>query len=1262
MERVRRRLYTSVVTLVASVIVLAAVISGLFRGAVMLAPEYREELAQRVSDLAGRPVSIARMDLTWRGLRPSLDLHGVVVFDPDSGVASLRAETLRLGIGLDKLVRGEWQPDHVELAGFTLNLFRDEDGALNVRGLGLDPAAQRATSGTTPEALAAELSRFSEIRFQRCTVVIEQGVLARNTVALELDELVAKRRFDGFMVRAEGQLPAAFGGRARITADIKGDPALPVSWQGRWEVTGDKLQPQAWLQPWLLPTAQVLANELDLSLRGQLSAGALERIALDLRAARLAAEQGGVLQRDLRDLVLVGYLDFDHPGWRVDLRRFSVGGEQPWRIGRASAAWQPLAGGTGFALHADAERLRPALLQPWLALLAEPPAALAKLPTFSGDLQAPVLRVRREADQILRLAYRAELQDFGLANDTVQMRGLNGELSGSEREGRLTLPPQALYVNLPRAFEQPLHVEQLAAELHWRQTDGSWQIRAPTFAAQLLGAQTQGQLSLELSPEQRPSIDLDATLSAEDVRPLKAYMPSIWKPPLRNWLDRAVQSGRVPSGRIRMAGTLGAFPMDQPAGKGVFELDLDLLGASLAFQEDWPRVDAVDARLQFRGRSLKVLVDRGTTLGARIEKAEAKIEDLRNSVLELDTSTRGDLRDYYAYLQGSPLRTTLAPLLRYTRGQGRADLDLHLDIPFKNPRETRASGRVRLNQAQLLYTALDEPFRKLQGEIRFNGDQVRGEGLTAEFYGEPLQVSLSPGQSGGIGLNASFKLPYGQGSALEAAFVPSWLRSQFVGTGHWQGHIILGKDEPLVLTSKLVGVRSSLPPPLGKTAEASRTLTVRVGAAESGADVALGVDYADLLRGQFELSKGRLLRGRLQFGPQPLEALPTEGVIVGGSLANAEIDEWVPQIQALGREAGGGEGPGLQAADLMFQRIGLGALSARDVSMSVRPNGPNWAITLDGKGAHGHLLWPSDSGGEVFARLEDLNLAYAVSNEDEGESDAVLNPMELPTVDLQVNRLQLNQAALGQLRLLSARIPDGQRLAELNLGGGELTLSASGQWWRQDQRSGAELAFDAQSGAVSRVLAAFGYVQTLEARRTRINGDLRWSPSEEGVAWSQARGKVHVKVDNGILRAVEPGAGRVLGLMNFYALPRRLTLNFRDVVGQGLSFDSIGGEFQLGDGDAVTRNLVVDAPSLRIETRGRIGLAAKDYDQQVTVYPDVSAGVTLASALLGGPALGALMLIAQEILDKPLDQATQLSYHLGGTWDNPRVTRVDGGG
>jgi uncharacterized protein YhdP len=153
---------------------------------------------------------------------------------------------------------------------------------------------------------------------------------------------------------------------------------------------------------------------------------------------------------------------------------------------------------------------------------------------------------------------------------------------------------------------------------------------------------------------------------------------------------------------------------------------------------------------------------------------------------------------------------------------------------------------------------------------------------------------------------------------------------------------------------------------------------------------------------------------------------------------------------------------------------------------------------------------------------------------------------------------------------------------------------------------------------------------------------------------------VHLEFDNGQLRAVEPGAGRVLGLMNFYALPRRLTLNFRDVVSSGLGFDKITGDFELRDGSAHTQNLRVAGPSVRMDVKGRIGLVARDYDQEVTVYPDVSGGVTLGAVLLGGPIAGALALIAQEIMGKPLNQVTQLTYRVTGSWDNPQVTRGAG--
>jgi uncharacterized protein YhdP len=55
----------------------------------------------------------------------------------------------------------------------------------------------------------------------------------------------------------------------------------------------------------------------------------------------------------------------------------------------------------------------------------------------------------------------------------------------------------------------------------------------------------------------------------------------------------------------------------------------------------------------------------------------------------------------------------------------------------------------------------------------------------------------------------------------------------------------------------------------------------------------------------------------------------------------------------------------------------------------------------------------------------------------------------------------------------------------------------------------------------------------------------------------------------------------------------------------------------------------------------------------------MSSGVTLGAALLGGPAVGALVLLAQELLQKPLDQVTQFGYRVTGSWDNPQISKLE---
>ncbi|HVT34567.1 MAG TPA: AsmA-like C-terminal region-containing protein, partial [Nevskiaceae bacterium] len=336
----------------------------------------------------------------------------------------------------------------------------------------------------------------------------------------------------------------------------------------------------------------------------------------------------------------------------------------------------------------------------------------------------------------------------------------------------------------------------------------------------------------------------------------------------------------------------------------------------------------------------------------------------------------------------------------------------------------------------------------------------------------------------------------------------------------------------------------------------------------------------------------------------------------------------------------------------------------RDTQVSLQMVEHGWKAHLAGADADGDIGYADDdAGGKLGAKLARLS----VEGQPAGDTDktpsaarAPLEPGNWPALDLSCAQCQLDGADLGALRLVSAHVAGGQRVDEFSLSGGQTEAHASGIWLRQNDLSSAQLKIDLSSANFGGLVKALGYTQNVTARSSRFGGEFEWTPAAGGLEWEQASGKLALEFKKGNLKAVQPGAGRMLGLLNFYALPRRLTLDFHDVVDAGLAFDSISGDFDFGGGNASTSNLKIEGPSLRMEMKGRVGLAARDYDEHVTVVPDISSGVTLGAALLGGPALGALAFVAQEVLDKPISEATQLQYRVTGSWDNPDIKRVEG--
>ena len=164
-----------------------------------------------------------------------------------------------------------------------------------------------------------------------------------------------------------------------------------------------------------------------------------------------------------------------------------------------------------------------------------------------------------------------------------------------------------------------------------------------------------------------------------------------------------------------------------------------------------------------------------------------------------------------------------------------------------------------------------------------------------------------------------------------------------------------------------------------------------------------------------------------------------------------------------------------------------------------------------------------------------------------------------------------------------------------------------------------------------------------------------WAGSPGEFDARAVEGQLALDVQEGTLLEIEPGAGRVLGLLSLAQLPRRMMLDFRDFYSKGLAFDRIDGHVRLVQGIARTDDLTIDGPAAQIEIRGAADLQAQTFDQTVEVIPRAGNLLTVAGAIAGGPVGAAIGAAANAVLNKPIGQLTAKTYRVTGPWKDPKV-------
>ncbi len=575
-----------------------------------------------------------------------------------------------------------------------------------------------------------------------------------------------------------------------------------------------------------------------------------------------------------------------------------------------------------------------------------------------------------------------------------------------------------------------------------------------------------------------------------------------------------------------------------------------------------------------------------------------------------------------------------------------------------------------------------QPVEDIAGNVTIRNAEISSEIISASVMGQPVSARFAPRDDGGTRLLLEGRFGARQ---IETLFrIPR--TGRFSGEADIQGRLDFplartGRRFSVTVTSELVGVGVDLPAPLGKAPGTSRRIETTTTATEPGTQI-WRVRYGAGLRGvvRFDTSEGmRFAEASVRAGADGVrpELAGQQGLTISGSLDALDLDGWI----ALGAGGGGDSeadpapepdprGGGGLAAWLAGGNLAVGQLTFlrqqfpdQNLTVTRRPGG--WDILVDGPKLAGDIRLPSPVLGDmpVQGRLSRLVIGGSEPDSTDSEPEPSAEPRtadarSVPALDLDIEQLEMGAFRLANVSLQSERLPDGFRVREATAAGSGYTISSRATIRRGDTVDWSEWELELTSDDVAEALASLGFQPGIQADKGTFRVSTHWAGGLRSDWLNVAEGTARIDLGKGALEDVEPGAGRVFGLLSVQALPRRLALDFRDVFDTGFQFDAISGDFTLREGQAYTSNLLVRAPALDVGIVGRVGLASRDYDQTAVVSTELGVTLPIAGVLAGGPAVGAALYVIAEIFKEPMKGMVRAQYRITGPWENPQVDRV----
>jgi uncharacterized protein (TIGR02099 family) len=1244
----------------AGLVIVAALGVGAFRIVVAALPSYQEPLRSLAEEALGLAVQFSRLDARW-GLRgPELSFYDASVMRPDGDGSEPIISAAEVTLGLSPLalvLEQRFALNRLVLDQTQLTVETDGDGGIRLQGV---PAG-----GATGDLRLRDLPDV-EVLLTDSTI---RYLDPRDSLAWTFDDVRVRleRAEDGILLEARGQPPETLGRRVDISIDAVLGTAVGSA-PSEWLVVTDLEDidfaaiAAAFPDSSGLPVAGVGDLSLWLELAGTELRQATAQVELaDLKLAGQAADDAGY-----DELEFTAEWQRSTSDWRLTLSNLIVardGRRWPLIASVELGVDGPFDALASFQLDSNFLRLED--LEPLLVSLPEQRAlTLWRSLAPRGDLTNVALRAEQAFDT-LDYAATLEFDDLSVASydGLPNLAGLSGAIRADSRSGSLELTTRDGVLDWPGMFRETLEIGELTGILVWRHGRDGVRFVSDNLTLNNRDAQTRSSLELIVPTDgSAPRLDLETQVYGFDTTRTPGYLPvAKLPPPVVAWLDRSIVRGRVPEAEVAFFGPVDAFPFDN--GEGQFRARFSVEDGALAYVDSWPIAEEISGEVEFVNAGFTA---RGTGRIMQRDRAEmlGGVADMRDAVLTVDGDVGLELGELLDFLRTVPVTAQrLGPdlsRLQSSAGDGRLTFDLSL--PLDDIGSYALDAELTMDAGELSVDGFDLVASDIAGSLRLGDNVVTGSGITATLLGSPVVASVAPSP------DPDYRAVIAVDGTMEAGVLDTELNLPFAtrldGTAQWQGSLLLPVNiaaevgatrAPLriAVSSNLVGVDSSLPAPLDKRPSQAMPLDLELTVLpQDRFDVEgrLGTSQRFALSFWNTASGPQFRRGAIRLdGSYPLLP-PDDGLDIEGAVRRLSVDSWL----ALLREQNlmNRNDPVLTRVDVDVADFTVLGQDVGAATLAVRQGRDQWLIELDSEPIAGHVVVPFRirDRPQIIADMQRLQLTM-------GGDPQTLDPRTLPGLLINAVDFSVGQRRLGRLSANVQADPLGLRLVSYASVNESFVVEGGGSWLAGVDGSMTRFAFSMLSEDVGATLADLGLQPIVEADGLEVTGSVSW-PGGPSSRWQEnVSGDLSLRVDQGSMINLEPGAGRMWGLLSFSALPRRLALDFRDVFNRGLVFDEVAGDFLIVDGNAYTDNLLLTGPVADIGVVGRTGLRNEDYQQQAVVTAEPGK-VLPTMGFLAGPGVGAALLLFTQIFKEPLKGIGRASYCVSGDWEAPVVERL----